>query len=445
MSKGADGRRGMPRVVAGRWGCVTVNRPVATSTLALLVALAACAERGEVRGAGPYAREAATMVPRVEKTVGLTFKTPPTVEARSKEQVREFLVQQFKDQVADSQLVGREAAYKRLGMIPDSLNLEAFLTDLLTEQIAGFYDPHTNVLYVVQGAPKQMTSTVIAHELIHALQDQYLDLDSLERATTDNDRSSAAQAVLEGQAMLDQIEAMSGGANALSRVPGGWDRIRDAIRSDRGESMPLYASAPTFIKESLIFPYLSGAEFMRAFEDRRPGRMPYDSMPTSTEQILHPDAYFGAQRDEPTRIVLPRPRGASVRYADDLGEFETRLFLYQHLRDQNTAVRAAAGWDGDRYAVLATPRGDGLAWVTVWDTTPDAADFYEAMRSVIENRFGRPPVTSPSAQSVRYAARGRTLSLWGGTVDGRQMVLYTDVPQGANPTPIDVRQVRLAP
>jgi hypothetical protein len=381
----------------------------------------------------------------VEQAVGLTFKTPPAIEARTKEQVRAFLVQEFKDQVADSQLVGREAAYKRLGMIPDTLDLERFLTDLLTEQIAGFYDPHTKVLYVVRGAPKVMTDVVIAHELIHALQDQYIDLDSLERATADNDRSSAAQAVLEGQAMLDQIEATAGGANVLSRIPGGWDRIRDMIRNDRGESMPLFASAPMFIQESLVFPYLSGAEFMRTFEDRRPGHQPYDSMPTSTEQILHPETYVGATRDAPTRVALPPAHGARVRYQDDLGEFETRLFLYQHLRDQNTAVRAAAGWDGDRYAVLDTPHGEGLVWVTVWDTTPDAADFFDAMQSVIEHRFGYPAATAPSARSVRYAAHGRTLSLWGGEVGSRQVVLYADMPQGANPSPIDVQRVRLTP
>ncbi|HET7583572.1 MAG TPA: hypothetical protein VFK13_01630 [Gemmatimonadaceae bacterium] len=420
--------------------------PVRVGALALaaMVAVLAtgCRERGAVRGTGTYAREASEMVPRIERVTGLHYKTPPAIEPRSREQVREFLVQQFKDQVADSQLAGREVAYKRLGMIPDTLQLERFLTDLLTEQIAGFYDPHTKVLYVVQDAPRALTSVVIAHELIHALQDQYVNLDSLERTTTDNDRASAVQAVLEGQAMLDQIEAMTGGADALERIPGAWDRIRDEIRNNRGEDMPLFNAAPLFIRESLLFPYLSGAEFMRQYEERLLGEMPYDRMPVSTEQILHIPAYFGSHPDTPTRVTLPPARGATVRYTDDLGEFETRLFIYLHTRDQALAVRAAAGWDGDRYAVLRTPAGDGIVWATVWDSPLDGAEFYDAVRSAIDHRFGHPTPTAPSSQSVRYRVDGRTITVWGGEVRGRQVVLYTDVPAGAEPTPIDVRGVR---
>ena len=30
-------------------------------------------------------------------------------------------------------------------------------------------------------------------------------------------------------------------------------------------------------------------------------------------------------------------------------------------------MRGAAGWDGDRYMLIKTPRGDAIAWVSVWD------------------------------------------------------------------------------
>ena len=97
--------------------------------------------------------------------------------------------------------------------------------------------------------------------------------------------------------------------------------------------MPVVASAPMVLQETLIFPYLSGAEFMRDFESREPGKQPYSDMPASTTQIMHPlTDYFGT-RDWPTRVDATAAAAwyIAVQYNDDLGEFETRLFLYQHL------------------------------------------------------------------------------------------------------------------
>ena len=80
---------------------------------------------------GPYASEVRDAIPMIEKAVGLKFKTPPKVETRSKEQVREFVIRQFTDSQATRDIAGQEAAYKRLGMIPDTLKLQPFLTSLL--------------------------------------------------------------------------------------------------------------------------------------------------------------------------------------------------------------------------------------------------------------------------------------------------------------------------
>ena len=82
----------------------------------------------------------------------------------------------------------------------------AFMLELLSEQVVGYYDPAKKVLYVVDGAPEEMVNVTIAHELVHALQDQYINLDSLEKLTYDSDRQTAMQTVIEGQATF--AEAM---------------------------------------------------------------------------------------------------------------------------------------------------------------------------------------------------------------------------------------------
>jgi hypothetical protein len=312
-----------------------------------------------------------------------------------------------------------------LGLIPDTLDLEAFLIELLTEQVVGYYDPSTKVLYVVEGAPREQVSAIVLHELVHALQDQYINLDSIQRMEGSTDRQRAAQAVFEGQATLETVKALLG-ADLASRLPGGWDRIRQAIRDNSG-LMPVFSTAPLILQETLIFPYLSGAEFMRTFEQRRPGGSPFEGMPVSSEQIMHPEAYFADRRDEPTTVVLPAPRTGAAFYRDNLGEFEIRLLLFQHLGDQNRAVRAAAGWDGDQYTVVRTPRGEGMAWLTIWDSPVDAGEFLEALRETLP----------------KLPDRSRSRAATPVEVGGRPSVLFVDMPAGSSTDVMDVSRVEL--
>jgi hypothetical protein len=410
-------------------------------TAVAFVSLVSACESQKPKYEGPYGPQVAEAIPMIENAVGLKFKTPPKVETRSKAQVRDFVMKQFKDPQAVRDIAGQEAAYKLLGLIPDTLKLQPFITGLLEEQIVGYYDPGTKVLYVVEGSAKDMAGITITHELVHALQDQYISLDSVQKIRDDNDRLSAAQSVFEGQAVYEQISAMLGGSNVAINLPGGWDRIRDMIRENQSQ-MPIFASAPTVIQETLIFPYLSGAEFIRNFKERKPGSVVYKDMPASTEQILHPAAFFGT-RDAPTRVELGGLTNGTSIYQNDLGEFETRLFLYQHLKDQNEAVRAATGWDGDRYAVINTPQGQGIAWLTVWDSRIDAGEFLDIAARGIEKRFDTKPAAASTQLVKNYSAGGRTVQLTTTEIDNRPVVIYVDVPAGASTSVIQTTQVRL--
>ncbi len=406
----------------------------------MLTLVSAC-ESQKPKYEGPYAAEVTEAVPMIEKAVGLPFKTPPKVETRSKEQVREFVTKQFTDSLAMHDIAGQEAAYKRLGMIPDTLKLQPFLTSLLEEQIVGFYDPHTKVLYVVDGAPKDMAAITITHELVHALQDQYISLDSVQKIRDDNDRLSAAQSVFEGQAVYEQISIMLGGSNIAINLPGGWDRIREMIQENKS-SMPVFAAAPKVIQETLIFPYLSGAEFYRNFKERKPGTIIYTDMPVSTEQIIHPAAFF-VNRDNPTKVGLGTLSNATKVYENDLGEFETRLFLFQHLNDQNEAVRGATGWDGDRYAVVNTPQGQGIVWLSVWDSPVEAGEFFHLAGQAVERRYSTKAAAGSTDLVKKYSAGGRAVQLSTMEIQGRPVVIYADVPAGANPNIITPAQVTL--
>jgi hypothetical protein len=408
---------------------VRLTRSAALIGGGLLSLVSAC-ESQKPKLEGPYAEEVAQAIPMIEKAVGLKYKVPPKVEMRSKAQVREFVLKQFTEAQAVRDIAGQEAAYKRLGMIPDTLKLQPFLTNLLEEQIVGYYDPRTKVLYIVEGAAKDIAGITITHELVHTLQDQYISLDSVQKIRDDNDRLATAQSVFEGQAVYEQIAIMLGGSNIAINLPGGWDRIRDLIRESQS-SMPIFAAAPRLIQETLIFPYLSGAEFYRNYKERKPGTVIYQDMPVSTEQILHPAAFF-VNRDAPTRVSLGTLSNATATYQNDIGEFETRLFLFEHLNDQNEAVRGAAGWDGDRYAIVSTPQGPGIVWVSVWDSPVEAGEFFHIAGQAIEKRFGAKPAESANKSERSYSAGDRSVRLTAAEAQGRPLVIYVDVPRGAS-------------
>lgn len=397
------------------------------ASLALAVTSSSC-RRPPGGAGGPYGDIVAQAIPAVEKAVGLRFKTPPKIEVRTKEQVRAYVLKQLADSSTMREIVGQSGAYKLLGMIPDTLDLPRLMTRLLDEQIVGFYDPETKVLYIVQGSPNESAQLIVTHELVHALQDQYVNLDSIQKLTNDNDRQSATQAVFEGEAVYEQIHAMLGPGNIAVALPGGWERVRETIRNNQS-AMPIYASAPMVIQETLIFPYLSGAEFVKTFREREPGRIPFNDLPASTAQILHPNEFFG-KRVAPTPVSFGPISGVTPTYENDLGEFETRLFLYQHLNNIDDATNGASGWNGDRYMTFSTPRGLAIAWASVWLTPEQDAAFYAVMQRI--------------ATARESAQHGRSVHITTGEVDGRPVVLLTDTPAGVS-TPIGINDVKLGP
>ena len=407
--------------------------------LTWLSVVAGCDRRRNVGEAG-YDNRVADAIPRIEKATGLKFKTPPRLEVRTRSQVRDFLVKRFNESTPAQQLRGEEMAYKLFGLIPDTLDLRRFLLELLTEQIVGYYDPKTKMLYVVDGAPEDQIGFTITHELVHALQDQYLNLDSIQNMTGDSDRQAAAQAVLEGQAMYEGVEIAAGG-NLSAKLPGGWQAVRQMIRETQS-AMPKFSAAPMVIQEALLFPYVSGAEFVNRFERRRPGRSPIlDPLPVSTEQILSDTAYFGSPPDLPVTITLPP--SAESAHEETMGEFGTRLVVFQHLKNNTSAIGAAHGWEGDRYRIIRGPEGRGIAWVTVWETGADAAEFVDALGQGIMRRFSTsaPRVTRAGVRT--YTGAGRTVVMTPLERDGKNVVLYVDVPAGMSPSVLDPARITI--
>jgi hypothetical protein len=337
------------------------------SAVAFALLLGAC--RGEARPSSQATGDAAlaalvdSLRAPVEDATGLRFTAPPRSAMRSREQVRDYLIRKLDEELPPERLRGLETTYRLFGLLPDTLQLRPLLLDLYTEQVAGFYDPDSATLFGVEGADRTQLRLVLAHELIHALQGQHLPLDSILDARENNDRLTAAQAVLEGQATLASLDVLAPGQN-VAQNPQFWELYREQVRQQQS-SMPVFRRAPLVLRESLIFPYLQGAEFMHWWgEEGREGQ-PYGArMPVSTEQILHPDRYGRGDVPVPLRYAAA---DSGVVFEDVLGENEIRVILAVLAGTDEVQTVLPIGWGGDRYRLYRTPAGEALVWHVVWD------------------------------------------------------------------------------
>jgi hypothetical protein len=349
----------------------------------LLIALAAACGARTPPTADEVRRIAADVIPRVETAVGLAFRQPPAFAVRSRAEVEQYLVRRLDEEYPAARLEHVAAAYRRFGLIPDTLDLRALLLAVLGEQVIGYFDPDSATLYVVEGTDPVGIRLVLAHELVHALQHQYVPLDSLLTRSGSNDATMAAQAVLEGQATLASFAAVLD-REQLDRLGNFWRDLRENVRAEQ-ERMPQFSAAPLILREGLLFPYLAGADFMRWFEAALPDTQPYGPrLPRSTEQILHPEKYRAG--DRPTALRLGGNGADSAAYQDDFGEFETRLVLQELTGSESLGTAGALGWDGDRFGIYPGPPGrEPVVWWSVWDS-PAAA---EKFASMLERYWGR--------------------------------------------------------
>lgn len=343
--------------------------------IALLVFLAAC--RGDAPRKAVSLEQhqldslVSAIMPAVAQASGLEFRDTPRAAIRTKDQVRSYLLAKLAEELPEERLEGVMAAYRLLGLIPDTLDVRKLFVDLYTEQVAGFYEPDSSMLFAVAGTDLLTLRGTLAHELVHALQHQYLPLDSILDDRSDADRLAAAQAVLEGQATLVMVLylAPDGGFLDDDAI---WSRLRDNLAAPQ-TGLDVFNNAPLVIRTGLIFPYIEGASFVRWFRNNRSGEQPFGAlMPQSTEQILHPARY--QQGDAPVRLRFTSDT-TDVMHEDTFGEYESLV-----LRSALAGITAVAtdlplGWGGDRLRVYRTPDGPALVWYSVFDEPGFADNF----------------------------------------------------------------------
>ena len=328
----------------------------------------------------------AELLPRVERLSGLERVGELRMRRQSREDARRHVEQRLDRDLPPERLDGVHRAYAALGLVPDTLDLRALLLDLYSEQVLGYYDPDTRTLFVLEGEEAVGLRPLLAHELVHALQDQHANLDSLVSHERGNDRQTAAHAALEGHAMVVMFAVLAEEATRRrldpTTLPDPSPDPGEALAA-QNEAFPVFGRAPDVIRETLLFPYIHGARFVHqlwssmAPLERYPA--PMDSLlPQSTHQIMEPRAFLAARREPVELRFHDVPAGREPVYENTLGRLETGIFLAAH--GGADARDVASGWLGDRFLLLTdSAASDVLHWVTVWQDEAAADAFLQVL------------------------------------------------------------------
>ena len=328
---------------------------------------------------------ASELLPDLAARSGLELREPVRLEMRSREELVRYLESKLDEELPEEEARATVEAYALFGLVPDTLDLREVLLALYTEQVAGFYEPDSTTLFVMDDQPEALLEGLLVHELVHAVQDQWIDLGALADPKLGSDRATAAQAAIEGHATLVMLEYMAEQAQGtpvdLGALPNFANLLRSQLEGAR-DQFPALAAAPPVIQESLLFPYLEGAGYVHGLWAQGDRVAPFgEYLPKSTEQILG-----GTADDVPIELAMS-VSGADILHEDVLGRLELGVMLDQHLGPGS--ARFADGWGGDRYVLVEVGTGErGLIWYSVWDDEAARDRFVERFRDALGSLGG---------------------------------------------------------
>ncbi len=266
-----------------------------------------------------------------------------------------------------------------LGLAPDGFNMLSAVGSLLDEQLAGFYDPQEDMLFVTADTADRMT---LVHEVVHALQDQHFDLGKRMREAKTSDALSSLQILAEGDATSAMLEIPRGHGEGAVAAAAAFNNVGAFF----AEATPTEVPVPPILKRGLIAPYLDGfslIEGLRAQGDWQAVNSLWAQAPTVSAQLLSEDPLHWRNTVQQLPPAPPWRPSLAPLYDDLTGEQSLRV-LFEEWVARSTAAEAARGWQSDRVTVWTAPGSSALLWQTRWASELDTQ---QALRAFAKGYF----------------------------------------------------------
>ena len=395
---------------------------------------------------------------RIERIRQLEYNRSVTVEVISREELQNRPGTMGGDARSPAFRTFDNAKFEGLFLIGEEKNSLSVQQSNRGQNVLGYYSPgNDSIVIVSETETPRLSRSTLAHELVHALQDQQFGLASVNASTRES--YNARNGLVEGEANYVQ-------RRYAARCDGQWrclDLGSNASASNRStDDLHLGVYALQY------FPYADGPKFVDFVYEREGWQgvnALYRDVPQSTEQIIHPQKY---RRDAPTNVTI-RDRssagwervspGGRPDYAV-LGQSALSSMFAYTLYDEynrssvvspteflntdgpervnrtdpfNYGLNYTDGWDGDRMYVYQRDNETGYVWRLTWDSPRQAREFIRGYRQLLthwggERVLGRQGVwevdrNSPFTDAFSVRRDGDTVTI----VNGPQAKDLSDI------------------
>lgn len=369
----------------------------------------AASEENRVAAAKAF-QEIGALLAEASRLSGLPIRSKVKSAISSREEVQRYIRQRMAQATDAKRAHGEELALKKFGFIPADYPLQSSILQLLTEQAAAYYDPRRKEIFIADWTPIAVQRPAIVHELTHALQDQAINLGAFLDDRMSDDEQMARSAMVEGQAVVVMMEYLLGqNGMKLDSVPNADKMMSEATRAEVSQ-FPVFAAAPPYLRESLLFPYTTGMQYVRWMQQKYGPdwfAIVAKNAPLTTSQIMHPGSPAPAGFDQLSYPDIGRTPPGYERVGDGrLGELDIQILLKQYCGGE-AAARIAPAWRGLRYAVYENRKENRAFLVhrSRWEDANAAADFIEAYKQVL---------AAKGEKSIRWQIEGGAVSVYEG-------------------------------
>ena len=341
-------------------------------------------------------QEADDIFAEVSRLSGLPIKYPVQKKFGDQAFFRDYYLQLLQEQYPPEKKKAFEKAFTFFGFLSPGADLIQTYLDSFMKVVEGLYDPKTKTLYIADWIKSGDQEGTLAHELTHALQDQYFDLESYLSAgeTLSMDTQFARAAVMEGQAVAIALNySLEDHGRDFTKVANIADWV--SLNNLLSESGKKAFGIKTGLNQVISFPYVYGATFLQSYIKAYgwPG-MAYlfEHPPTSTHQILHPGDFFPCRRnpvgvridDMSSNVLL----GFNKIWENTFGEYGLATLLQEYMPEKE-ALYSVRGWRGDSVQIYENKTTHGLLMVgyLVFDGEESADDFFKSYKSLLGKKY----------------------------------------------------------
>ena len=340
--------------------------------------------------------EADSIFQEVARLRGEPIKQPVAKKFENQAFFRAYYQHLLEEQYPPQKKEAIEAAYVFFGFLPRGSDLIQYYLDSFMKVVQGLYDPKTKTLYIADWIQSGNQEETLAHELTHALQDQYFGLQAyLDMSSKSSlDEQFARAGVMEGEAVAISLNYSLEDRNTdFTRLVNiaDWVRLSNMLEAEGKKAVGKKAA----LNEVISFPYVYGAAFLQKYV-KAYGWQGMDYLfrdpPTSTHQLMHPESFF-PRRQNPVRVQVEDLSktvldGYEQVWDDTMGEYGLLTLLSQYLPEEE-ARNAVKGWRGDRvqvYGEKSSHRLLALGYV-IFDSESSADQFFRSYREFLNAKY----------------------------------------------------------